>query len=33
MIARRIRGEKISVPREIELPEIVPVPFDTIPRE
>ena len=33
MIARRIRGEKISVPREIELPEIVPVPFDTIPRQ
>ena len=33
MIGRRIRGEKISVPREIELPEIVPVPFDTIPRQ
>jgi len=32
MIARRIRGEKISIPREVELPDIVPVPFDTIPR-
>ncbi len=33
MIVRRIQGEKILIPREIELPDTLPVPVDTIPRE
>jgi monofunctional biosynthetic peptidoglycan transglycosylase len=33
MIVRRIRGEKIQIPREIELPDLPPIPPDTIPRE
>lgn len=32
MIVRRIRGEKIQIPREIELPDLPPIPADTIPR-
>jgi monofunctional biosynthetic peptidoglycan transglycosylase len=29
MILRRIRGEKLEIPRPEELPEITPIPFDT----
>lgn len=32
MIVRRIRGEKIQIPREVELPDMPPIPMDTIPR-
>lgn len=31
MIVRRIRGERIEIPREVELPDLPPIPADTIP--
>lgn len=32
MIVRRIRGEKVLIPRADEVPDTLPVPVDTIPR-